>query len=87
MSEEEVENVSGGAAKKTGLGVVTTTFFLAGTMAGSGVLALPLATVKAGSGLFIGGGPFKIDLKCFQLSSSSLSHSTYVCSMNFTVVV
>ena len=34
--------------KENGLGLVTATFFLAGTMAGSGVLALPLAMVKTG---------------------------------------
>ena len=37
--------------KPTGLGLVTSTFFLAGTMAGSGVLALPHAMVGAGRNL------------------------------------
>jgi len=34
--------------KEKGLGLITATFFLAGTMAGSGVLALPLAMVGTG---------------------------------------
>ena len=37
--------------KEDGLGLLTATFFLAGTMAGSGVLALPMAMV--GTGLYI----------------------------------
>jgi len=43
-----METIEADLIKPDGLGLLTSTFFLAGTMAGSGVLALPLAMVGAG---------------------------------------
>ena len=40
-------------AAKHGLGVITAAIFLAGEMAGSGVLALPAAMVGTGKGLHL----------------------------------
>jgi hypothetical protein len=43
--------------KENGLGLVTAIFFLAGTMAGTGVLALASAMVGAGKVIFTVHGP------------------------------